>query len=116
MLLKILSEEGFDPVVRNHAGDIVIEIDVGRAGDYQHLLVALDCALSYHFAARHTLECIFAEIAAVRLLAVDKQHGILDFLRPAEQGLIEETLASDDVPAVVGIAAALVIAAFSLVV
>ena len=43
--------------------------------------------------------------------AVDEQNGILDFSRPGQQRLVQEALAADDVPAVCGIAAALVIAA-----
>ena len=59
---------------------------------------------------------ILAEIAAVGLLTVDEQNWILDFSRPGQQGLVQEALASDDVPAVVGVAAALVIAARGLIV
>ena len=47
---------------------------------------------------------------------MDEQNGILDFSRPGQQRLVQEALAADDVPAVCGIAAALVIAARGLIV
>ena len=37
-------------------------------------------------------------------------------MRPGQQGLVQETLASDDIPAVVGVAAALVVAARRLII
>ena len=86
------------------------------ARDDVEFLVALLCTLPLNVLSRHALKGIFAEVAAVGLLAMDKQHGCLNLVRPAEQRLVEERLTADDVPAVGRVAAALVIASLGFVI
>ena len=89
---------------------------MGRPGDDKEFLVPFFCTLSYDMLPCHPLEGIFAEIAAVCLLAMDEKHGSINLCGPGQQRLVQETLAADDVPAVVGVAAALVIASGCLVI
>ena len=98
ILLQVLFEERLHLVVGNHAGDVVVKVHVGGAGDDHEFLVG----------AGQQAEGVLAEIAAVGLLAVDEEDGILDLAGPGQQGLVQEALAADDVPPVVGVAAALV--------
>ena len=114
ILFQIYPEEGFHLVVWNHSGNVVVEIHMGGTRDYHQLLVSFDGALTLDVAAGHALKCILAEIAAVGLLAVDEENGSLDFSRPGQKRLVQEALATDDVPAILGVAAALVIAARGL--
>ena len=86
------------------------------ARDDVEFLVTLLGALPLNVSARHALEGVLAEVAAVGLLTVDEQHGVLNLVRPAEQRLVEERLTADDVPAVGRVAAALVVAARACVV
>ena len=106
ILFQICFKETLNFVVGNYAGNIVVEVNMGGSGDDHQFLVA---------ASKEAIG-ILAEIAAVGLLTVDEQNRILDFTRPGKQGLVQEALAADDVPAVVGVAAALVIAARGLIV
>ena len=87
----------------------------GTRNDEQ-LLVAFFGTLALHMLARHLLERVLREITAVGLLAVDKQHRVLDLVCPCQQRLVEERLASHHVPSVVGVARTLVVAARRLVV
>jgi len=81
---------------------------MGRAGDDEQLLVAHDLALALNVHSGHLLKGILAEVAAVRLIAVDEQHRALNLIGPRQQRLVHERLAPDDVPAVGRVAAALV--------
>ena len=103
-------------VVGNDVGLVVIEVNVRGAGDDVEFLVALLGALPLDVLARHALEGVLAEVAAVDLFAVDEQHGGLDLVRPRQQRLVEERLLADDIPAVGRVAAALVVAARACVV
>ena len=89
---------------------------MGSSGDDHELLVAFYGAFSDDMLSGHALKGILAEIAAVGLLAVDEKHGRLNLSGPGQQGLVQETLAADHVPAIIGIAAAHMITARSLIV
>ena len=115
ILLQVLLEEVLDLVVRDHAGDIIVKIHMGRSGDDKHFFIALFGAFSNNMPSSHALEGILAEVAAVSLLAMNKKHWSLDLLRPSQKWLVQKTLATDNVPAVIGVAAALRIAALGLV-
>ena len=52
----------------------------------------------------HQPKGIFAEIAAVGFFAVDQEHRRRNLRGPGKQGLVQETLAADDVPTIGGIA------------
>ena len=80
------------------------------SGDDKQLFVAFFDTFSNYMLPGHALKGIFAEVAAVGLLAVDKKHRSLNLTCPGQKGLVQEALAADDVPAVIGVAAALVIA------
>ena len=89
---------------------------MGGTRDDKELFVAFFCTFPDHMFSGHALEGILAEIAAVSLLSVDQKDRSLNLSGPGQKGLVQETLATDNIPAVVGVAAALVIAAGSLVI
>ena len=101
ILLQVFLEESFHLVERNNSGDIVIEIHMGGSWDDKQFLVAFFGAFSNHMPSGHALEGIFAEVAAVSLLAVDEKHRSLNLLRPGKEGLVQKTLAADNVPAII---------------
>ena len=77
-LSKVSPEEIFNLVERNGV-EIVIKVDVIRAGDNQQLLVADDRIVAVGARARHVFEGVFAEISGVRFFAVNHQNGRLNF-------------------------------------
>ena len=89
---------------------------MGGTWDDKQFLVAFFGAFPYHMPSGHALEGIFAEVAAVSLLAVNEKHRSLNLLRPGKKGLVQEALAADNVPAVIGVATALMLAAWSLII
>ena len=75
-------------------------------GDNQQLFVV----------AFQLLERVFAEVAGVRLFAVDDKHGILDFIRTAHQWEVDERDGFRRIPSLVGVERTFVITVRSLVV
>ena len=79
---------------------IVVKVGVDGIGDNHQFFVSDGHALAVWILARHLFEGVLREVAAVGLLAVDEQDGRLNLVRPCQQGLVEERLTADDVPAV----------------
>ena len=89
---------------------------MGGTWDDKQFFIAFFSAFPYHMPSGHALEGIFAEVAAVSLPAVNEKHRSLNLLRPGKEGLVQKTLAANNVPAVIGVTATLMIAAWSLVI
>ena len=66
--------------------------------DNQHLFVALLGTLAHDLTSRHLFKGCFAEVAAVGILTVNEQHGVLYLAGPAEQRLVEERLLAGERP------------------
>ena len=62
------------------------------------------------------LEHIFAEVAGVRLFAVNDKYGILDFVRTAHKREVDEWNGFSRIPSLIGVERAFVITARGLVV
>ena len=90
---------------RDHR-EVVVQVDMAGTGDDQQLFVV----------ARQFLECIFAEIAGVRLFSVDHEHGTANFVAVGEQGHVDERKGRGLVPSSVGVERTFVIAAPGLIV
>ena len=104
-LFQILTVKCFDAVERDDVHSVV-EIGVHSAGDEQQLLVA----------ALQPGKGVAAEVARVRLVAVDDEHGAADLIGVGEQLRVEQRQRGRDVPAVGGVERARVVAARGLVV
>ena len=101
----MLPVERRDPVERNHI-HLVVEVAVRRSGDNDELLVV----------AFEKLESVFAEVAAVRLFAVDDHHRALYFARVCKQFRVYERKKRRLVPSTVRVERPPVVAARRLVV
>ena len=86
------------------------------SGNNHYLLVPHHSTLALRVHASHLLESVFAEIAAVRLLAVHQQHRSLYLCGPGQQRLVEKRLCANQIPAVGTVAATLVIATGTLII
>ena len=104
-LFQILMIECFDAVERDDVHSVV-EIGVYGAGDEQQLLVV----------ALQPGEGVAAEVARVRLVAMDHEHGAADLTGIGEQLCVEQRQRGRDVPAAGGVERARVVAARRLVV
>ena len=79
--------------------------------DNHEFFVADDGAFIFYMFAGHLFERAFAEVAAVRICAMDNEHGIDDFVGVSEQFGVEQRNGGDFGPAFVGVERAFVIAA-----
>ncbi len=106
ILFQILFKEAFDLVVRNDSGDIIIEVGMdGPGNDVKLLVIPLEFSKGS-----------LAEIAAVGLFSMDKEHRSLDFPSHIQKRLIQERDSADDIPAIGRVTAAGMESALSLVV
>ena len=106
----VFLKEACDFVKRNGIlAAAVVEIGVARAGDDEKLLVLRVLAVLHHVGVS-----VFAEIAGVSRVAVDDQDRGADLIGVLQDGLIDEALAADDVPAAVGVEGTGMIAALCL--
>ena len=67
-------------------------------GDDQHFFITHFSTLTDFFFTSHLLKGSLAEVAAVGILTVNEQHGVLYLAGPAEQRLVEERLLAGERP------------------